>query len=140
MADVHTPEQRSFNMSRIQGRNTKPELALRKALWSAGARYRLRSKLPGRPDLVFPGRKVAVFVDGCFWHKCPKHFQWPATNRAKWKRKISRNVERDQEVNKQLSELGWTVIRIWEHEIRKAPDQSAERIILALKTCKVRPR
>lgn len=117
MTDVLTGEQRSYNMSRIKGRDTKPELILRSALWSAGLRYRLKSKLPGHPDLVFPGRKVAVFVDGCFWHRCPEHFQLPKTQAEFWGNKIGLNVERDRKVTGQLKEMGWTVSRFWEHEI-----------------------
>lgn len=115
-------------MSRIRGKNTKPELIIRKALWSAGLRYRLRSKLPGRPDLVFPGKKVAVFVDGCFWHQCPEHFQWPKTRPDFWKQKISGTVMRDIEINGQLKKMGWTVIRIWEHELSKKLDKVVKRI------------
>lgn len=132
MTDVLTREQRSFNMSRIRGRDTKPELIFRKALWSAGLRYRLKSKLPGRPDLVFPGRKVAVFVDGCFWHQCPEHFQWPKTRPDFWKQKITRTVERDKEVTDQLKKMGWTVIRVWEHELRNDLGKAVKRIDQAL--------
>lgn len=132
MSDVHTPEQRSFNMSRIRGKNTKPELIFRKALWSAGLRYRLRSKLPGRPDLVFPSRKVAVFVDGCFWHQCPEHFQWPKTRPDFWKQKITRTVKRDKEVSDQLKKMGWTVVRVWEHELKKNLIGAVNRIDQAL--------
>ena len=118
MTDVLTREQRSYNMSRIRGRDTNPELILRKALWSNSLRYRLKSKLPGKPDLIFPGRKVAIFVDGCFWHKCPEHFQWPTSRAEFWKNKISRTVERDGEITGQLEKMDWTVLRVWEHELR----------------------
>ena len=119
MTDVHTKAQRSYNMSCIKGRNTRPELLLRKELWRCGYRYRLKNKLPGRPDIVFPGMKVAIFVDGCFWHKCPEHFKAPQNNAEFWKIKIESNYERDQKVVSQIKELGWNVIRIWEHEIKK---------------------
>lgn len=132
MTDVLTREQRSYNMSRIRGRDTKPELILRKALWSDGRRYRLKSKLPGQPDLVFPGGKVAVFVDGCFWHQCPEHFQWPKTRAKFWKNKIARNVERDGEITDHLKKLGWTVLRIWEHELRDDLKSVVKRINQAL--------
>src|SRR4051794_33740524 len=97
MADVLNPEQRSRCMSRIKGKNTKPELMLRKALWAAGLRYRLHTRLPGRPDLTFSGSRVVVFVDGCFWHSCPKHRTTPKTNAAFWNAKIGRNTARDRE-------------------------------------------
>lgn len=118
MADVLTAEQRSYCMSQIRGRDTKPEISLRKALWAAGLRYRLNYKLPGRPDIVFPQLKAIIFVDGCFWHGCPIHSTRPATNVKFWRKKIKSNKRRDQEVNQRLNELGWLVMRIWEHEIK----------------------
>jgi DNA mismatch endonuclease, patch repair protein len=120
MADVLTREQRSFNMSRITGKNTKPELILRRFLFSKGLRgYRVHSALFGKPDIVFPRHKLVIFVDGCFWHKCPRCFVKPATNRGFWEKKIAGNIKRDQLVKKRLSEDGYKVIRFWEHEIRK---------------------
>lgn len=126
--DVLTTEQRSHCMSSIRGKNTKPELVLRKALWAAGLQYRLKNRLPGRPDIIFPGMKIAIFVDGCFWHKCPEHFQAPAQNARFWADKIARNVERDQEANLQLEAEGWRVIRLWEHEVRDSPGSCVSRI------------
>merc|ERR1711879_636225 len=96
MADVLTKEQRSYCMSQIRGKNTKPEVILRKALWSMGHRYRIKNKLPGKPDLVYPSLKVVIFVDGCFWHKCPKHYQPPKTRPLFWEKKINANAERDE--------------------------------------------
>lgn len=128
MADVLTAEQRSYCMSQIRGRDTKPEVSLRKALWAAGLRYRLNFKLPGKPDIVFPRSKVAVFVDGCFWHGCPIHGTRPATNVKFWRKKIESNIRRDQEVNHRLNELGWSVMRIWEHEIKDNLDDVVKRI------------
>ena len=122
MADVHTPEQRSYNMSRIHGKNTKPEELVRKYLFSQGFRYRKNdARLPGKPDIVLPKYKTVIFVNGCFWHKhenC-KYFVWPKTNEDFWRTKISANVSRDQENIKLLSELGWNVIVIWECELKK---------------------
>ena len=116
-------------MSRIHGKNTSPELKLRKMLWEAGIRgYRVHYKLPGKPDIVFTRKKTAVFVDGCFWHKCPVCFRPPATNAEFWNEKLQKNVEHDQRVNRELEELGWTVLRFWEHEIRKTPEDVVERI------------
>jgi len=133
MADVLTPEQRSFCMSRIKGRDTKPELIIRKGLWSLGYRYRIGIKLPGRPDIVFPRKRVVVFIDGCFWHRCPRHYQAPATNPHFWEKKINRNVERDRLVDRELASKGWKVKRIWEHEVREDPLRVIEDLILLLK-------
>jgi len=118
MIDVLTKKQRSYCMSRIRSKDTQPEIFLRKAISSAGVKgYRLHYKLSGRPDIVFPRKKIAVFIDGCFWHKCPKCFVKPKTNVRFWNRKIESNVKRDRAVNTRLKRDGWTVIRIWEHEI-----------------------
>jgi DNA mismatch endonuclease (patch repair protein) len=105
-------------MSRIRGRDTTPELQLRKSLWAAGIRYRLRSKLPGRPDLVFARARVVVFVDGCFWHGCPEHYNKPESRADFWHRKHLRNAVRDREVNELLKSQGWMVLRFWEHELK----------------------
>ena len=118
--DVHSPEQRSYNMSRIKGKNTKPELLIRKWLWSQGYRYRLHRKdLPGKPDIVFSGRKRVVFVHGCFWHKhdC-KYFKWPQTNSEFWKKKINENVRRDQKNYRTLTVYGWSYFIVWECQVR----------------------
>jgi len=123
MTDVLTPEQRKKNMSRIHGKNTSPELKLRKLLWKSGLRgYRVYYNLPGKPDIVFTKQKLVIFVDGCFWHKCPVCFRPPATNEGFWSEKLQKNVERDMRVNEELQNTGWTVLRIWEHEIKKTPD------------------
>ncbi|MBO5003062.1 very short patch repair endonuclease [Methanocorpusculaceae archaeon] len=133
MTDVLTPEQRKRNMSRIRGKNTSPELKLRKMLWESGIRgYRVHYKLPGKPDIVFTRKKVVVFVDGCFWHKCPVCFRPPETNAEFWNDKLQKNVERDLKVTKELEDLGWTVLRFWEHEVKKTPEDVVARILLAL--------
>lgn len=111
------PLTRSENMSRIKGKNTRPEVIVRRALWAAGFRYRLHDKrLPGHPDLVFPGRRTAIFVHGCFWHchaECGT-FRIPKTRREWWSTKLARNQARDIEVRKALEAMGWRVIVIWE--------------------------
>jgi DNA mismatch endonuclease (patch repair protein) len=120
MADVFDKQKRSEVMSRIRSKNTKLELTLRKALFREGLRgYRLDVKLPGSPDITFPRAKVAVFVDGCFWHGCPLCYSEPETNSQFWRNKFMENHERDQRANKNLDEIGWTVIRVWEHELEK---------------------
>ncbi len=120
MTDVHTKRQRSYNMSMIKGKNTKLEISLRKMLSSYGIKgYRINSKLLGKPDIVFSKYKIAVFVDGCFWHKCPDCYKEPKNNKKLWKTKISGNVNRDKKVNKILKKEGWLVLRFWEHLLRK---------------------
>ena len=121
--DVHTPGQRSYNMARIRSRDTKPEMMLRKALFARGHRYRIAHGLPGKPDIVFVTRRLVVFVDGCFWHRCPVHYRAPSTNAAFWEAKIGRNVHRDIEVTDQLTADGWRVLRFWEHRIIHEQEQ-----------------
>ena len=119
MADVLTKEQRSYNMSRIRGCDTGPEVLLRKLLFSRGLRgYRVKSGVFGKPDIVFPRYRIAVFIDGCFWHKCPVCFVRPETNRKFWDEKIEGNIKRDTVVNERLTGEGYAVIRLWEHEIK----------------------
>lgn len=107
-------------LAAVKGKNTKPELMLRKALWARGLRYRLHVKdLPGRPDLVFPSARVAVFVDGDFWHGHDWENLRPKLKSEYWVKKIERNIERDEEQTAALRELGWRVIRLWEHEVKE---------------------
>lgn len=129
MTDVHTPEQRSFNMSRIRSRDTKPELLLRSELWRRGYRYRLKSSLPGKPDIVFHRQRLAIFVDGCFWHGCPKHFQLPKTRSEFWRKKIESNRQRDKEINALLKSCGWNVYRVWEHRSSQRTARDIARLI-----------
>ncbi len=121
MADVHEPEIRSYNMSQIKGKGTKPEMLVRKFLFSNGFRYRLHDKkLPGKPDLVMPKYKTVIRVHGCFWHghKGCKYFVIPKTRTRWWKEKIEGNIERDQIAEKELKAEGWKVIVIWECELK----------------------
>jgi len=109
---------RSEHMARVKGKNTSPERILRSALWQDGLRYRLNYKVPvGRPDIVFPGPKVAVSVDGCFWHGCPAHYSRPRSREEFWAEKLAANTERDSRLTRELESLGWIVVRVWEHEI-----------------------
>lgn len=105
-------------MSQNKGRDTKPEVRLRKACFALGLRYRLHPKLLGRPDFVFPRYRLAVFVDGCFWHGCPLHYQAPRTRADFWAKKRDANARRDLAVTKELEALSWQVLRVWEHEVR----------------------
>ena len=121
MADVMTPEQRSRCMAAIKGKDTKPELIVRKYLFSRGLRFRVQvRKLPGTPDIVLPKYKTAIFVNGCFWHghEGCKYFRLPKSNVEFWKEKIERNIERDKESMQALFDLGWKVVRVWECELR----------------------
>lgn len=121
MADVMTPEQRSRCMAAVKGRDTKPEMIVRKYLFSRGLRFRVQVRnLPGCPDIVLPKYKTVIFVDGCFWHghEGCKHFRLPKSNVEFWKEKIERNVARDTRNEAELKALGWRVIRVWECEIK----------------------
>lgn len=121
MADNHTKEIRSINMSHIRSKNTKPEEIVRKYLFSKGLRYRKNvRKLPGCPDIVLKKYKTVVFVNGCFWHKhdCGR-FVWPSSNVEYWSKKINRNVERDTQNIASLTDQGWRVLTIWECQLMK---------------------
>jgi DNA mismatch endonuclease, patch repair protein len=133
MADVHTPEIRSFNMSQIKGKNTKPEILVRKFLFSHGYRYRLNDrKLPGKPDIVLPKHKAIVFVHGCFWHghtNC-KYFVVPKTRTEWWMNKISRNKILDKENKEKLKALGWRVLEVFECELKiQQQDNTLKKIL-----------
>ena len=120
--DVHDKKTRSYNMSRIKGKNTKPEEIVRKYLFSKGFRYRKNDKrLPGTPDIVLPKYKTVIFVNGCFWHghKDCRYFVVPKTNTDFWLKKINTNIERDKRKQEALKELGWNVIVVWECELKK---------------------
>jgi DNA mismatch endonuclease (patch repair protein) len=132
MRDVLSREQRAYCMSRIRRTNTQPELLLRRALWAGDLRYRLRSDLPGHPDLHFPRARVAVFVDGCFWHGCPAHQVMPHTHRRFWRKKLQDNRSRDRRVNRELRFRGWTVLRFWEHVIGTDLAGAVERVQMAV--------
>jgi DNA mismatch endonuclease (patch repair protein) len=109
---------RSEVMRRIRGANTRPERVLGAALWSRGHRYRLRSRnVAGRPDLTFSKCRLAVFVDGCFWHGCPDHYVRPRSREDFWAAKLRENVQRDLRQTRELADAGWTVVRVWEHEV-----------------------
>ncbi|WP_315772110.1 very short patch repair endonuclease [Rhodococcoides kroppenstedtii] len=124
----------SARLSRQRRRDTKPELALRRLLHAAGLRYRVdRAPLPGlrrRADVVFTRARVAVYVDGCFWHSCPVHATHPRNNAQWWADKLAANVARDRDTDRRLEEAGWTVVRIWEHE---DPAVAAEKVLRAVR-------
>ncbi|WP_312166616.1 DNA mismatch endonuclease Vsr [Phenylobacterium sp.] len=121
MSDVFTPEKRSAVMRRVKGKDTAPELKVRRALTALGARYRLnRRDLPGSPDIVMPGRRLAIFVHGCFWHghDCARGARTPKANREYWTAKVARNVARDQRTAAELTAAGWRVETIWECDLK----------------------
>lgn len=121
MADVVTPETRSRMMAGIRGKDTKPEMLVRQALFAGGLRFRLhRRDLPGAPDIALPGRKVAIFVHGCFWHRHERcrYAKLPATRSEFWKAKLEGNVERDERAIEALRAMGWRVLIVWECAIR----------------------
>lgn len=133
MADVHDPETRSYNMSRIKGVDTKPEEIVRKYLFSKGFRYRKNDKrYPGKPDIVLPKYKTVIFINGCFWHKhegC-KYFKWPKTNAEFWINKIDGNMERDKRNYAELRNRGWRVLVIWECELKKPIQEKTMRKVV----------
>lgn len=120
-------------MSAIRSSDTKPELLFRKALWKLGWRYHVLNNLPGRPDVVFPTERIAVFIDGCFWHGCPEHFQQPETNVGFWEEKIQKNILRDNKVTQQLANEGWMVLRFWEHDIKDRLEFCVDKVVRRLK-------
>ena len=136
MADVHDKETRSYNMSRIKGKDTKPEMLVRKFLHAHGFRYRLHVKnLPGKPDIVLPKYKTVIFVHGCFWHghEGCKYFVVPKTRTEWWLNKINGNVENDKKAFEALNEAGWKIIEIWECELKdKKANQTLSELLTAL--------
>uniref|UniRef100_A0AAU6WM71 Very short patch repair endonuclease n=1 Tax=Chryseobacterium endophyticum TaxID=1854762 RepID=A0AAU6WM71_9FLAO len=121
MADVHSNEVRSYNMSQIKGKNTKPEILVRKFLFAKGLRYKLHdSKLPGKPDLVFPKYKTIIFIHGCFWHghEGCKYFVIPKTRTEWWSAKIDKNKEKDMDSIKKLEDDGWRIFVVWECNLK----------------------
>lgn len=128
--DVLTKEQRHKSMSHIRSKDTKPEILFRKALWNRGFRYRKNYKfLPGVPDIVLLRYRIVIFIDGDFWH-ARGHLDNPGeqidTNKEYWQKKLKRNVERDKEVNDELTDLGWLVLRFWESDIKKDLEKCIE--------------
>lgn len=140
MALLPTTSQVSARMSMQARRDTRPELALRRELHRRGLRYRVDYPLLGLPrrraDVVFTRRRLAVFVDGCFWHVCPIHGSWPSNNAGWWAQKLRANVRRDRETDARLDRLGWRVLRFWEHD---QPRQAADIVEAALASAQRRP-
>ena len=137
MTDVHSPATRSYNMSRISGKNTKPEELVRKYLFSKGFRYRKNDKrLPGKPDIVLPKYKTCVFVNGCFWHghEGCRYFRWPEDSDDFWKTKIMQKRGRDEKKHKEHLKMGWKVLVVWECELKKnSIDKTLSELVLKIK-------
>ena len=132
--DVHDEKTRSYNMSQIKGKNTRPEELVRKYLFAQGFRYRKNDKrLPGSPDIVLPKYKTVIFVNGCFWHGhtgC-KYFIWPKNNAKFWRNKITTNIQRDAKKIEQLNSMSWNVITVWECQLR--PEKRVDTLISLVK-------
>lgn len=131
VADVFSREKRSEIMSRVRARDNR---ATEVAMVAVLRHYRITGwrrhpQLFGKPDFVFARERVAVFVDGCFWHGCPKHYRFPTTNRAFWKQKLARNRDRDRLVGRTLRRKGWKVLRIWQHEFNRSSERELLRRI-----------
>lgn len=133
MTDTRTPEKRRQIMSAVRSRDTHPELQFRRALYAAGIRgWRCHYRpAAGTPDIAWPGRRVAVFIDGAFWHGHRSRHR-PGRSGAYWDEKIARNVERDRRVDNELAASGWTVVRLWDFEVRKTPAACVEQVRQAL--------
>lgn len=135
MVDSFSKEVRSRIMSSVRGRDTKPEIAFRHSLWKRGYRYRNHYKIGSyRADIALPSKKIAIMIDGCFWHGCPIHFKMPKSNLRYWKSKIKGNMLRDRKTNRYLSASGWKVLRFWEHDIGSRLDVCMGRVDAAYKS------
>ena len=137
-AGFYTTKKRSKTMAKIRGKNSKPELLLRKALWRKNVRFRLHSKdLIGKPDLTIAKYKLVIFIDGDFWHGYQWELRKPKTNQNFWIPKIERNMQRDQFATEQLANMGFTVMRFWEHEIKRNLNACVNQVLLYLEAVKV---
>lgn len=135
----------SRRMAKVRQKGTDAEIALRRELYRIGLRYRVDYAVLKKPrrvaDVAFPGLKIAIFVDGCFWHGCPEHATWPKRNAEFWRQKIEANRLRDADTNERLCALGWTVLRFWEHESpTEAAATVAETVATARSKCRAFPR
>lgn len=128
--DRHTKEQRHKNMQAVKGKNTKLENNVMTYLWQHGYRFRKNVKdLEGKPDIAIKKYKMVIFIDSCFWHKCPIHYKAPATNVEFWENKISGNQKRDIQVAKYYKSNRWHILRIWEHELKDDYEKTMQKVI-----------
>lgn len=140
MTDIKSKEERSKNMSAIKGKNTKPEILVRKYLFKQGFRYRVNvSTMAGKPDIVLSKYKTVVFVNGCFWHlhKDCKYFVWPKQNADFWQKKLNSNVERDIRNYKLLKDEGWKVLVVWECELKRDKEETLKKLVKKIKGCNI---
>jgi DNA mismatch endonuclease, patch repair protein len=134
MPDTFSSEERSRIMRAVKGKDSTLEIRVRSALWRSGLRFRKNvASLPGKPDIVFSKSKVVVFIDSCFWHGCSHHLRRPSSHQEYWEAKISRNRQRDTEVTETYREMGWTALRIWEHELKENLESCLARIVDAVR-------
>ena len=134
MTDIFSKAKRSEIMSKVRNKDSKIEIAFRKALWKEDFRYRKNvSSYFGKPDLVLKKYKTVIFVDSCFWHGCRKHCVLPASNKKFWEKKIERTKQRDKEVSKYYKKEGWQALRVWEHDVLKNFDKTIDRISTFIK-------
>ncbi|MHA6878965.1 very short patch repair endonuclease [Ralstonia pseudosolanacearum] len=128
-------------MAKVRQKGTDAEVALRKEMHRIGLRYRIDYEVLRKPrrvaDIAFPGRKIAIFVDGCFWHGCPEHATWPKRNADFWRQKIEANRQRDEDTNERLRSIGWTVLRFWSHE---SPAEAAKAVAHVVATVETKHR
>jgi len=129
MTDTVDPRTRSEIMRKIKAKDTKLEKLVRSEMWRRGYRYQKNVRgLVGKPDMVFPGMKTAVFIDSCFWHGCPKHLRVPKSNVDYWSNKIKKNKQRDEAINREYKNSGWQVVRIWEHDIKTSLEETMRKL------------
>ncbi len=129
MADTVSKKKRSEIMGTVRSKDTKMEIAFRKAIWRKGFRYsKNSSKYFGKPDIVLKKYKTVIFLDSCFWHGCKKHCRIPIARKKYWTEKIERNKQRDKEVNSYYKKVGWKIIRVWEHDIKRNPEKIIKSI------------
>lgn len=134
MTDNLTPEQRNKNMKAIKSSHTKMEDQIFRALWSMGLRFRRNVKgLPGKPDIAIKKYKIVIFLDSCFWHKCPEHFKKPKSNTAYWEPKIENNVTRDINITQYYTTNNWHILRVWEHDYKKELNNTVIKIAYFIK-------
>ncbi|MGC2234996.1 MAG: very short patch repair endonuclease [Pyrinomonadaceae bacterium] len=130
MADNVSKETRTRTMRAVKSKDSKMEVRFRSALWRSGLRfYKNAASMVGKPDIVFPRKKVVIFLDSCFWHGCPLHLRRPSSNVEYWQAKIDRNKSRDAKVNETYAETNWRVIRFWEHELKQDFERCVNRVI-----------
>ncbi|WP_066392260.1 very short patch repair endonuclease [Neobacillus mesonae] len=127
MADNLTKEQRTKNMKAIKSQSAL-ENRVTKALWKMGFRFRKNARLIGKPDIAIKKDKIVIFIDSCFWHNCPLHGNMPKSNREYWEKKLERNKKRDIEVTKYYRDMGWNILRVWEHEFKENFDEATKQI------------